>query len=152
MHTQLAKTAGLSPGQVADAREGKLPQVLSEREEVAYVFAEELVRMRGPLGDGAFERAKNVLGREGVAALMHLTGSFLYSSVLLNVADVCLPEGERIWVIPCNGKMCPTVIDKSRPIELIRSSSVMENTRNFGSGFWCSAHGAILVGRYRCKG
>ena len=96
MHTLLAKTAGLSPGQVADAREGKLPQVLSERGEVAYVFAGELVRMRGPPGDGASEKAKNVLGREGVAALMHLTGSFLYSSVLLNIADACLPEGERI--------------------------------------------------------
>ena len=94
--TRLAKTAGLSPYQVADAREGKLLQGLSEREEVAYVFAEELVRMRGPLNDGAFERAKNVLGGKGVAASMHLTGSCLYSSVLLNAADVCLPEGERI--------------------------------------------------------
>ncbi|XTI87869.1 hypothetical protein V2W45_1392159 [Cenococcum geophilum] len=90
MHTRLAKTASFSPGQVADAREGKLPQVLSEREEVAYVFAGELVRMRGPLGDGAFERAKKVLGREGVIALMYLTGSFLYSNVLLNVTDACL--------------------------------------------------------------
>jgi hypothetical protein len=96
MHTRLAKTAGLSPGQVADAREGKPPQVLGEREEVAYMFAGELARMRKPLGDGASERAKNVLGRKGVAALTHLTGSFLYSSVLLNVADTCLPEGERI--------------------------------------------------------
>ena len=95
-HTQLAETAGLSPYQVADAREGKLLQGLSEREEVAYVFAEELVRTRGPLGDGAFERAKNVLGVEGVAVSMHLTRSCLYSSVLLNAADVCLPEGERI--------------------------------------------------------
>ena len=31
-----------------------------------------------------------------MAALMHLTGSFLYSSVLLNVANACLSEGERI--------------------------------------------------------
>ena len=53
------------------------------------MFAEELVRMRGPLGDGAFERAKNVLGVEGVAALIHLTRTCLYSSVLLNAADVC---------------------------------------------------------------
>ena len=95
-HTQLAEAAGLSPYQVADAREGKLLQGLSEREEVAYVFAEESVRMRGPLGDGAFERAKNVLGGNGVAASMHLTRSCLYSSVLPNAADVCLPEGERI--------------------------------------------------------
>ena len=43
----------------------------------------------------------------------------------------------------------PTVIDKSQPIELIRSSSV---TRTFGSSFWCSTHGPILVGRYHWKG
>ncbi|OCL04358.1 hypothetical protein AOQ84DRAFT_391596 [Glonium stellatum] len=95
-HTRLAEDAGLSPTQVTDAREGKLPQGLSEREEAAYVLVGELIRMRGPLDDGAFERAKNVLGMEGVAALMHLTGSYLYSSVLLNAADVCLPEGEKI--------------------------------------------------------
>lgn len=33
---------------------------------------------------------------EGAAALMHLTASRPYSSVLLNAADVCLPEGEMI--------------------------------------------------------
>jgi len=62
MHTRLAETAGLSPGQVADAREGKLPQVLNEREEVAYVFAGELVRMKGPLGDGALRERKMYWG------------------------------------------------------------------------------------------
>ena len=69
MHTRLAKTAGLSPGQVADAREGKPPQVLSEREEVAYVFAGELVRTRGPLGDGASERAKKCTGEGGCGSV-----------------------------------------------------------------------------------
>ena len=57
-HTRLAETAGLFPGQVADAREGKLPLGLSERKEVTYVFAGELVRMRGPLGNGALRERK----------------------------------------------------------------------------------------------
>jgi len=55
-HTRLADTAGLSPGQVADARGGKLPQGLSERKEVAYVFAGELVRMRGPVDHDGYCR------------------------------------------------------------------------------------------------
>ena len=50
-------------------------------------------------------------------------------------------------LMPSNGTIRPTIIDKSQPIELIGSSSVMENTRTFGSGFWCSAHGTILVRR-----
>ena len=57
-----------------------------------------------------------------------------------------------VGIIPSNGTIRPTVIDKSQPIELIGASPVMENTRTFGSGFWGFAHGPIIVGRYRWKG
>jgi 4-carboxymuconolactone decarboxylase len=95
-HTLVADKVGLSPAQVEDAKNGKTPKDLSEREEATYVMAGELVRMRGPLSEEAFERARKVLGREGVAAIVHTTGSFLYSSFLLNVADVPAPGDEKI--------------------------------------------------------
>ena len=95
-HTLVADKVGFSATQVEDAKNGKTPKDLSEREEATYVFAGELVRMRGPLGEEAFERARKVLGREGVAAIVHTTGAFLYSSFLLNVADVPAPGDEKI--------------------------------------------------------
>jgi len=95
-HTRIAEAAGLSPSQVSEARSGSLPSSLSEREEAAYSFALQLAHMNGPMDDEVFARAQEVFGRDGVAALMHTTGSFLYSSVLFNAADICLPEGEKI--------------------------------------------------------
>ena len=92
-HSRLGEAAGLSPSQVADARNGKLPEGLSERENEVYVFAGELACLRGRLADEVFDRAKRVLGTDGTAAVMHTAGHFMYASILLNAADVGLPDG-----------------------------------------------------------
>jgi len=95
-HERIGEKAGFSPTQMADALEGKMPKDLSEREEATYVLAGELARLRGPLSEESFDKACKVLGREGVAALIHLSGCFLYSTVLLNAANVPVPDGEKI--------------------------------------------------------
>ena len=55
-----------------------------------------VVKVRGPLGEEEFEKARRVMGRDGAAALMHVAGVYLYSGLLMNAADVCLPEGETL--------------------------------------------------------
>ncbi|TAQ91352.1 hypothetical protein B7494_g347 [Chlorociboria aeruginascens] len=91
-HSRIAAAAGLTPSQVGTAREGRLPEGLSEREETAYVFAQELITMRGPLSDEVFEKTEKVFGKEEMASIVHLVGSFSWSSILMNAADVCAPE------------------------------------------------------------
>ncbi|PGH11971.1 hypothetical protein AJ79_04558 [Helicocarpus griseus UAMH5409] len=91
-HTSIAERLGLTATQISDALSGIVPTDLNERESVTYKFALQLVEMRGPMEAEKFEAAKAVLGREEVAAVMHTVGSFLYSSVLMNAADVPVPE------------------------------------------------------------
>lgn len=91
-HKKIGAKAGFSPAQEADALEGKVPEGLSEKEEATYVLAGELVRMRGPLSEESFQRASRVLGKEGAAGVIHTAGAFLYSTILLNAADVPAPQ------------------------------------------------------------
>jgi AhpD family alkylhydroperoxidase len=91
-HARIAEKAGLSASQISDAKSGKLPDGLTKRERATYASARALAALRGPLPGGEFERAETVLGKDGTAAVMHLVGQFLYSSLLLNAADVPIPE------------------------------------------------------------
>lgn len=80
-----------------DAREGRLPTDISESETAAFQFAkgvlEQLVKGGGGrVKDEVFEKAKGVLGRDRVAAVMHTVASFMYSGVLMNAGDVEAPE------------------------------------------------------------
>jgi hypothetical protein len=68
------ETVGLSENQTQSAIEGKVPEGLSEREEAAFVFAGELVRVREPLGEGRFGEAVGELGMEAVGELLHRGG------------------------------------------------------------------------------
>ena len=95
-HSRIAKDAGLTQSQVIDARQGGLPKCLSDRESAIYEFVSQLVKVRGPLGEREFEKARKVLGRETVASLLHIAGSYMYSGILMNGADMCPPEGELI--------------------------------------------------------
>lgn len=91
-HNKLGEKVGFSASQVANALEGKVPEGLPKREEATYLLAGELARMRGPLSKESFDRASKVLGKEGVAGVIHTAGAFLYSTILLNAADVPVPE------------------------------------------------------------
>lgn len=50
------------------------------------------MQLRGPLGNESYEKALGVLGRESLLAVVHLAGSYLYTGLLLNAADVPIPE------------------------------------------------------------
>lgn len=80
-----------------DAREGRLPGDISESEAAAFQFAKGTVEQMvkgggGRVKDEVFDKAKEVLGREKVAVIMHTVASFMYSGVLMNAGDVEAPE------------------------------------------------------------
>lgn len=43
----------------------------------------------------SYNAAFAVPGREGVAATIRQAAAFMYSAVMLNIGDVCLPEGVK---------------------------------------------------------
>ncbi|KAF4637563.1 hypothetical protein G7Y89_g545 [Cudoniella acicularis] len=95
-HVRLSRKLGLTESQIQDAKEGRTPKGLSEKDEMTYELARELARLRAPLSNESFAKAEKVLGKEGVAAVIHTAGIFLYSTIIFNGADVPLPEGESI--------------------------------------------------------
>jgi hypothetical protein len=83
---------------VNDALEGKLPTGdISESEAAGFVFAkgilEQLIKGGGGrVKDEVFDKAKEVLGGDKTATVMHTVASFMYSGVLMNVGDVEAPK------------------------------------------------------------
>lgn len=59
-----------------------------------YEFARGLANARGPLDEGIWQKTKSALGTEKVAVLVHLVGAYAYSNMLVNAADVKVPESE----------------------------------------------------------
>ncbi|KAH6665023.1 AhpD-like protein [Halenospora varia] len=93
-HRKISRAVGFTDEQIKDAEEGRTPKGLSEKEMVTYDFAQELVRLKDPMAKGCFEKVESIIGKEGVAAVIHTTGLFLYSSMILNSEAVQVPEEE----------------------------------------------------------
>ena len=93
-HKRIGMEAGLSASQVSEALSGTTPQDLDRDEEAVYKFARGLADARGPLDEEIWQRAKSSLGTEKVAVLVHLVGAYAYSNILVNAADVKVPESE----------------------------------------------------------
>jgi hypothetical protein len=63
------------------------------RQAAIYNLGVKLAQMREPLDTVSYNAASAVLGRDGVAATIQQAAAFMYSAVMLNAGDVCLPEG-----------------------------------------------------------
>lgn len=92
-HRKLAIDAGLRPA-IADAiAEGRRPDGMSDDESEVYDFATELVH-NGEVSDPTYGRIKARFGERGVMDLVGACGYYGLVSLVLNVAQVPLPEGE----------------------------------------------------------
>ncbi|KAL3491183.1 AhpD-like protein [Aspergillus germanicus] len=85
-HSEVALEAGLSRAQIDDAKSGRTPAGLTDIEAAVYALALEMTRSRGPILDGVFGPAVDVLGREKVARIAHVVGGFGYVALLANLA------------------------------------------------------------------
>lgn len=86
----------MSKEQVNLIKVGKKPLDLSEECEIAFDAAIELSNKPGPLRKEVWEKLEKQFGRKGGLALMHYVGLYAYTCVLLNGADVGLPDGEKL--------------------------------------------------------
>lgn len=91
-HELIARDAGLSEAQVRAIRAGETPVGLGRAEEVAWRIAGKLVHEKGELGREAWEEGREVLGEEGMVALVGYVGMYCWVSVVLNGFGARVPE------------------------------------------------------------
>src|SRR4029453_9220898 len=89
-HRPLAVKAGL-PDALAGAK-GQRPDGMKEDEALVYDFCTTLHR-RHFVDDALFERARTLLGDQGVVDLIGVSGYYTLVSMVLNVAEIPLPAG-----------------------------------------------------------
>ncbi|KAK6510200.1 hypothetical protein TWF481_004916 [Arthrobotrys musiformis] len=104
-HVRVARKVGFSDIQIQDMLEGRPPSGATEQEAVSWEVARALVGAggtvpKGPLPQELWDRAENALGKVGAATLVHYSGYYAYTSVILNGTATPVPEGESIWPIP----------------------------------------------------
>lgn len=92
-HENIAQSSrALSKSQTSELVQGTKPADADEAISIAFDVTIALVQERGPLGDALWERASDQFGKQGAMALVHYVGAYCYTSVILNGADVKVPE------------------------------------------------------------
>lgn len=89
------KKAGLSQDVAKAICEGRKPEGLSEQCGVAYDAAKYLSAKPGPMPQEIWDRCEKALGRQGTVALVHYVGAYAYTCIILNAADVPVPDGNE---------------------------------------------------------
>lgn len=92
-HEITAAQVGLSTSQVATLAAGGRPANLSDEESIAYDVAKSLVSGH-ILPASTYDRATQLLGREGVGELVFLIGGYCLIAIVLNGFDVPVPGAE----------------------------------------------------------
>ncbi|KAF2793460.1 hypothetical protein K505DRAFT_325478 [Melanomma pulvis-pyrius CBS 109.77] len=90
-HKRIAISVGLTPEQVDAAATGKAEGLELERERVVYELSLEMARSFGRVEDGRWEVGERILGRESMAALVQIVAAYMYTSLLVNLAEVEVP-------------------------------------------------------------
>ena len=93
-HKILALKGGLSETIAADLAQNKRPANMKPDEEVVYDFCTTLHRQHF-VDDALFQRAVTMFGEQGVMDLTAVSGYYTLVSMVLNVAEIPLPAGEK---------------------------------------------------------
>jgi 4-carboxymuconolactone decarboxylase len=91
-HRRLALDAGLGADILDAIAAGRRPAAMSPDETVVYDFVHPLLHT-GKVPDEPFERAKARFGEVGVIDLIAAAGYYSLVSIVLNVAQVPVPDG-----------------------------------------------------------
>jgi alkylhydroperoxidase family enzyme len=92
-HEITAAEVGLSRFQIATLAAGDRPSDLSDEEAVAHAVARVLAAGR-ILPNSTYDRAVEVLGRNGVGELVFLVAGYCLVAILLNAFDVPVPDAD----------------------------------------------------------
>ena len=93
-HKPLAIKGGLAESIAQDLAQNRRPANMKPDEELVYDFCITLHREH-LIPDPLFKRAVEILGRGGVMDLIGVTGYYTLISMVLNVAEIPLPPGEK---------------------------------------------------------
>ncbi|HTF13187.1 MAG TPA: carboxymuconolactone decarboxylase family protein [Burkholderiales bacterium] len=95
VHVPLGRKAGISEDTIAALAEGRRPAGMSEHEEVAYDFCEELLRTKG-VSETTYRRTVTKFGENGVIDMIGVAGYFTTVSMVMNVAHSPPPEDKSV--------------------------------------------------------
>ena len=95
VHVPLGRKAGISEDTIAALADGRRPSGMSEDEELAYDFSEELLRNKG-VSETTYRRAVMRFGENGVIDMLGVAGYFTTVSMIMNVAHSPPPADESV--------------------------------------------------------
>jgi len=93
-HRPLAIKGGLADSIADDLAKNKRPANMKPDEELVYEFCTILHRKHF-VDDGLFKRAVATFGEQGVIDLVAVSGYYTLVSMVLNVAEIPVPPGEK---------------------------------------------------------
>jgi len=93
-HHPLALKAGLSEQVAADLKANRRPDTMQPDEAVVYDFCMELAKSQ-KVSDDTFDRAKKLLGEQGVVDLIAVSGTYGAIAMLLSAAEEGVPPGKE---------------------------------------------------------
>jgi 4-carboxymuconolactone decarboxylase len=93
-HHRAALQAGLSAATCDAIAEGKRPTSMAKDEEVVYNFVTELLNTT-QMSDATFNATKAMFGERGIVDLVGVMGWYHTVSMLLNVDQYPLPDGQK---------------------------------------------------------
>jgi 4-carboxymuconolactone decarboxylase len=93
-HEQLAADAGVPLRKIATLAAGQRPPDLTPEESVAFDVAYAL-NQSGPIAESTYRAGETTFGREGMAEIIYLVGTFHLVAIILNGYDVSVPGREE---------------------------------------------------------
>ena len=93
-HYPLALKAGLSDAVAADLKANRRPATMQPDEAVVYDFCTELSQRR-EVSDETFDRARKLLGDQGVVDLVAVSGAYVAIAMMLSAAEEGVPPGKE---------------------------------------------------------
>jgi len=93
-HKPLAIKGGLAESVTEDLAQNRRPTNMKADEELVYDFCTVLHRQHF-VDDALFQRAMETLGERGVIDLVAVSGFYVAVSMVLNVAEIPIPPGEK---------------------------------------------------------
>ncbi len=98
-HSELAREAGVPEAVIEAIRSGETPALETEAARVVHDTARAL-NTRHRLTDAEYQMAVDVLGEQGLVDVIGLCGYYAMVSLTLNVAEVPVPGGSRVFPDP----------------------------------------------------
>ena len=98
-HRRLALAAGLAPALIDSLAAGRKPAPMQPDEEIVYNFADQLLKTH-QVSDAAYQAMADKFGERGAVDLTGVMGYYCLVSMLLNVDQYPLPNGEKPQLKP----------------------------------------------------